>query len=96
MRTRNKAFITTLIVLVLLLIANQSNAAIQWFFNRNQLVWQSALAAQANQGFLPFTTYYIVDNANPDTCVMIVRDNATGQFSMTSVHPGSCSYAHNR
>lgn len=40
---------------------------------------------------MPFTTSFLRDTRDPlGACIMVLRDNTTGQFAMTSVGTQSC------
>lgn len=80
-------------VLALLTIASTAYAVTTVLFNRNQVVWSSPLFGVGGIEQLPFTTYYIQDKMNRNTCVFVLFNNNTQQFTTTSVDYRSCPAA---
>ena len=84
-----------IIAAILSLIAVSASAATVYIFNRNQVVWMSPLFGVGGAEVLPYTTYYIQDKQNPNTCLFVLVDNATKHFTTTAVHYASCPIVYN-
>ena len=82
---------TVALIVALVLVSTAATvAATDWIFARTAVVAGHALWNQDGTPSDRFQVGYISDRNNLDTCVMVLRDALTGQFSTTAVHPGSC------
>lgn len=81
----------THIAVALTLVALAASGASAFFiFGRTAVVQSGALQVQDGTLAPRFQAIYVVDRNNPKSCVMVIRDTDTQQFSMAAVDPASC------
>lgn len=74
-------------------LAAAANGDVKWFSTRVIVTGGHPLRWKSDGRFLPgpITVWFVEDDFNPATCVMVMRDHATGQvIGTTAVDPLSC------
>lgn len=94
-KTRTIAGALLALVLVVLggVFAAAANGDVKWFSTRMIVTGGHPLRWKSDGRFLPgpITVWFVEDDFNPATCVMVMRDQTTGQvIGTTAVDPGSC------
>lgn len=81
---------TMVLVVLMVLVAAASATAQAWFWGRTAIVASGALFMQDRTYSERYHVLYVADLENDKTCMMVLRDAVTQQFSAVAVDPGSC------